>query len=461
MAPKQRTRIVRDSMGQLRVPATALYGASTQRAIENFPISNRHVPRQLIAAVGLIKRQAAAANCELGLIDRQRSKAISIAAAEVERGRHDAQFLVDVFQTGSGTSTNMNANEVIAARAEKIARGVKIHPNDHVNLGQSSNDVFPSAIHIAAAAGWKNDLRPALLLLQKGLASKAKTFKRIVKTGRTHLQDATPITLGQEFGGYAAQVSNSIERIDRSLKSILELPLGGTAVGTGINTHRRFARMVIGRIAKQTGIKFFEARNHFEAQGAKDGLLDFSASLRGAACMLAKVANDLRWLGSGPNCGLGELILPAVQPGSSIMPGKVNPVIAESVLMVSAQVIGNDAAVVYGCTTGSVFELNVMMPIIALNILDSIALLAAAACNLNKRCVSGIKADERRLKQLADANISIATALVPEIGYDLAAEIAKEAHVTRESVLDVARKRRILPDAKLRKLLDPRNFTGS
>ena len=450
-----KTRVERDTMGEMQVPEDAYYAAQTQRALENFPISGIRMPRAMISALGLVKRCAAVVNTELGLLDAPRRDAIVKAALEVEAGKLDSHFPVDIFQTGSGTSSNMNTNEVLARRSQELASGdLKIHPNDHVNMSQSSNDVFPTAIHIALATQLSSALLPALHLLKGSLEKKATEFATIVKTGRTHLADATPITLGQEFSGYASQVAHGISRIERSLVSILELPLGGTAVGTGINTPPKFSAQVIAELAKQTKLSFFEAENHFEAQAAKDGLVEMSGQLRTVACSLGKIANDLRWMGSGPRCGLGEIFLPEVQPGSSIMPAKVNPVICESVLMVMAQVIGNDAAVTVGNQSGSILELNVMMPVMAYNILQSTALLAASARNLAVQCVDGVQPNLERIHELAEANLSTVTALAPKIGYEKAASLAKEAYKSGSSIREVAVKHQVLPVEELNKLLD-------
>ena len=458
-------RVEKDSMGEMQVPADAYYGAQTQRACENFPISGIRIPRSMIAALGLIKQSAAEINLEMGLLDKDLTGAIVKAAQEVREGKLDSQFVVDIFQTGSGTSSNMNTNEVIARRAKEIlgsenSNGAKnVHPNDHVNMGQSSNDVFPTSIHIAVAIELTNKLIPALKVLEDSLAKKQKEYAKIVKTGRTHLQDATPITLGQEFGGYKRQVEQSIERIKRSIVTILELPLGGTAVGTGLNTPDGFPAKVIARIAKNTGLGFFEAKDHFEAQSAKDALVEMSGQLRTVACSLAKIANDIRWLASGPRCAIAEIQLPSVQPGSSIMPGKVNPVIAESLLMVCAQVIGNDATVHVGGATGSIFELNMMMPVMGNAILQSIELLSTSSVNFAQKCVDGIEANVDRLNDLAEASIAICTALAPKIGYDLAAELAKEAFKTGKPLRQVAKERKVLPDAELDKVLDLDSMT--
>ncbi len=431
-------RIERDTMGEMRVPASALYGAQTARALENFPISGRGLPRPFIRALGLIKSAAAKVN---GLPEIER------AAEEVVDGRHDAQFAVDVFQTGSGTSTNMNANEV-------IGRLAGAHPNDDVNRGQSSNDVIPAAMHVAAAETVAARLLPAMRELERSLARKAEQFHDVIKIGRTHLQDATPIRLGQEFGGYARQVGASAARIEAALPGIYELPLGGTAVGTGLNAPPGFAAAVIAGIARRTGLPFVEAPNHFEAQAAKDAICFLSAALRTYAVALTKIANDIRWLGSGPRCGLGELKLPAVQPGSSIMPGKVNPVIAESVLMVCAQVIGYDATIAW-CAAAGNFELNVMMPVMAWDLLDGIELLANATRNFAAKLIDGLEVDRARAGGFVEQSLAMGTALAPVIGYDRAAALVKEAYATGRTVREVARERAGLPEERLVELMDP------
>lgn len=449
-------RTEKDTMGEMQVPTWAYWAASTQRAVENFPISGIRIPRSMIAAMGLIKRAAAISNTELKLLDEQRKNIILQVCDEVESGKLDDHFVVDIFQTGSGTSSNMNANEVIANRAKEIAGqgDLKFHPNDHINMSQSSNDVFPTTIHIAAALEVAKNLIPALEELANSLKKKSVEFSGIVKTGRTHLMDATPITLGQEFSGYQSQIEHGIARLKRSLESLLELPLGGTAVGTGINTHPQFAKKAVAEISKRSGLKFFEATNHFEAQAAKDGIVEVSGQLKTIACSFAKIANDIRWLSSGPRCGLGEIFLPEVQPGSSIMPAKVNPVIAESVLMVVAQVIGNDTAITVSGHSGSILELNVMMPVMAHNLLQSITLLAASARNFKNKCIDGIKANTERLHQLAEASLTICTALVPIIGYDKSATLAKEAYKSGLSLREVALKHKVLPEEELNKVLD-------
>lgn len=458
----QATRIERDSMGEMVVPAEAFYGASTARAVENFPISGLRLPRRFLWALGLIKKAAAETNVELGLLDPRLGGAIAQAAAEVAEGKLDDQFVVDVFQTGSGTSTNMNANEVIANRANEILggqRGAKnpVHPNDHVNLGQSSNDVIPTAIHLAALAAIEEELIPALASLQEALSTKAQEFMPVVKTGRTHLQDATPIRLGQEFTGYAGQVERAIRRLRSVEPELSEVALGGTAVGTGINTHPEFARRVCQRLSSETGLPIRETDNHFQAQSTLDGIVQAHGTLNSVAVSLMKIANDIRWLGSGPRAGLGEITLPEVQPGSSIMPGKVNPVIAEALTMVCAQVMGNNTTVTVAGQSGN-FELNVMMPVAAHNLLQSITLLAAATRNFVDRCVKGLKATSRG-PEMVERGLAIATALVPAIGYDAAAEIAKEAARIGDTVRDVARRRTNLSEEDLDRLLNPELMT--
>jgi fumarate hydratase, class II len=448
------TRMERDSMGEMAVPKEALYGAQTARAVDNFPISGWRFPREFIWAIGLIKKEAARVNAELGVVPANVADAIGRAAEEVQDGRWDAQFVVDIFQTGSGTSTNMNANEVIATRARALLNGEKVHPNDHVNQGQSSNDVIPSAIHLAAFHSIWQRLTPALRELAAELERKAKEFWDVLKIGRTHLQDATPIRLGQEFSGYASQVDHGLERLKMIEPHLGELALGGTAVGTGINTHPEFASRVIARIMRETGLPLCEARNHFEAQGAKDACVEVSGILRTIAISLVKIANDIRFLGSGPRLGYGELVLPATQPGSSIMPGKVNPVMCEMLMQVVAQVIGNDAAITFAASHGN-FELNVMMPVIAHNLLQSISLLAHGAQVFSRRCVAGLQANRMRCEGGIEQSLAMCTALAPLIGYDKAAEIAKKAHQSGKTVREVAREISGLEQAVLEKALDP------
>ncbi len=418
-------RIEHDTMGEVRVPRSALWRAQTQRAVENFPISGRPLDPALIHALARIKASAAVVNAELGVVDPVIADAIVAAAEQVAAGEYDDQFPIDVFQTGSGTSTNMNVNEVLASLATD-ALGNNVHPNDHVNASQSSNDTFPSAIHVAATAGVVEDLLPALDHLAESLRNKANEFAEVVKSGRTHLMHATPVTLGQEFGGYAAQIRRGSQRLDAVLPRVAELPLGGTAVGTGINTPAGFAAKVIVELNRRTGLSLTEATDHFEAQGARDGLVELSGQLKTIAVSLTKICNDLRWMGSGPRAGLGEIALPDLQPGSSIMPGKVNPVICEAVLMVAAQVIGNDAAITAGGAAGN-FELNVMLPMIARNVLESIRLLANASRLLADRCVDGVTANVDHCRTLAESSPSIVTPLNRYIGYENAAAVAKSA----------------------------------
>ena len=428
-------RIERDTMGEVRVPAAALWKAQTQRAVENFPISGIPINSELIAALGLIKEAAAKTNAKLGVLSQEHADAIAKAASEIAANQHDGEFPLDVFQTGSGTSSNMNANEVIASLAT-AQLGAAVHPNDHVNASQSSNDVFPSAIHIAATYHLVYTLLPALGHLEAALNQKAEEFAEVVKCGRTHLMDATPVTLGQEFGGYAAQVRHGLERVDSALPRVAELPLGGTAVGTGINTPAGFAESVITMIADKTDLPLTEARNHFEAQGAQDALVEASGVLRTIAVSLYKIANDVRWMGSGPRAGLGEISLPDLQPGSSIMPGKVNPVICEATLMVCAQVIGNDGAVTFAGASGH-FELNVMLPVIARNLLESIQLLANVSRLLADKCVVGIQANVEHCRTLAESSPSIVTPLNRYIGYENAATVAKQALKEGKTIREV------------------------
>ncbi|MFD5497062.1 class II fumarate hydratase [Streptomyces sp. NPDC127091] len=428
-------RIEHDSMGEVKVPADAKWRAQTQRAVENFPVSGQRLERAHIEALARIKGAAAKVNADLGVLDEEIAGAIGAAAAEVAEGTWDEHFPVDVFQTGSGTSSNMNTNEVIATLAtERLGRAV--HPNDHVNASQSSNDVFPSSIHIAATAAVTRDLMPALEHLAASLERKAEEFADVVKSGRTHLMDATPVTLGQEFGGYAAQMRYGVERLHASLPRLAELPLGGTAVGTGINTPPGFSAAVIAEVARVTGLPLTEARDHFEAQGARDGIVETSGQLRTIAVGLTKITNDLRWMASGPRTGLAEIALPDLQPGSSIMPGKVNPVVPEAVLMVCAQVMGNDAAVATAGASGN-FELNVMLPVIAKNVLESIRLLANASRLLADRTVDGIVADRERAREYAESSPSVVTPLNRYIGYEEAAKVAKKALAERRTIRQV------------------------
>lgn len=459
------TWVERDSMGEVIIPDGALWGAQTQRAVENFPISGRRFGRIFVRALGLVKWAAAKANLALGGLDPTLGDAILRACEEVIAGVHDEQFPVDVYQTGSGTSSNMNANEVIANRAIQLLGGqvgsrTPVHPNDHVNMSQSSNDVIPTAMHVAAVLGIREELIPALERLRDALAERAVAFDGIVKTGRTHLQDATPIRLGQEFRGYAAQVDKGIERARKAIAALAELPLGGTAVGSGVNCPAGFAVRAIAEINRATGEAFAEAGDHFEANSARDGAVEVSGQLKTIAVSLTKIANDIRWLGSGPRDGLGELRLPAVQPGSSIMPGKVNPVMAEALILAAAQVIGYDGAITQG-GLGSVFELNMMMPLIAQNLLEGVQLLANASRLFADRCVRGIEADEERIRERVAGNLALATALAPAIGYDRAAEVAKEAYRSGRTVRQVALAWEVLPPEELDAILDPRRMTGA
>jgi fumarate hydratase, class II len=450
-------------MGELEVPADAYYGASTMRARLNFPISDLRFPRDFIRALGLIKQQAAIVNQELGLLDADIAGAIASAADDVVEGRLDSQFIVDIFQTGSGTSTNMNANEVISNRAieqlgGRLGSRDPVHPNDHVNLGQSSNDVIPTAIHVAAAVTLDRDLLPALAELEASLREKSREFWPVIKTGRTHLQDATPIRLGQEFLGWAGQVERAGRRCRAALEELRELALGGTAVGTGVSTHPEFAARVIARLADICGQNFRETDNHFQAQGTLDNIVSAHGALRSTALSLYKIACDIRLLGCGPRAGIAEIALPAVQPGSSIMPGKVNPVIAESLTMVAAQVVGNDATVAFAGGPGSYLELNVMMPVAAHNLLESIAILATSARNFAHQCIDGITATDNG-PRLVERGLMTCTGLVPRIGYDAAASIAKEAFAGGRTVREVAREMTDLTEAELDALLDPEAMT--
>ena len=457
------TRIERDSMGEMRIPADRLYGAQTERARQNFPISGLRFDRRFLEAIGAIKRVAAEVNLELGLLDEERAEAIRRAATEVMEGALDDHFVLDIFQTGSGTSTNMNANEVIANRAIQLMGGEigsrdPVHPNDHVNLGQSSNDVIPTATHVSALLAVRRELIPALAELREVLTSKAKEFDAIPKAGRTHLQDATPVRLGQEFAGYASQVTHGIRRLGHASESLAELAIGGTAVGTGINTHPEFGSRVAQGLSELLGAGFREAEDHFEAQSARDAAVELSGALKTIACSLTKIANDLRWLASGPRTGLGEIQLPAVQPGSSIMPGKVNPVMAESVCQVAAQVIGNDAAITIGGQAGN-FELNVMIPVIAHNLLESIAILASVSREFTARCVAGITANAERCRRNAESTAALATVLAPEIGYDKAAEVAKRSLAEEKTLREIVLEEGLLSEEELDRILDFRTMT--
>ena len=452
-------RIENDSLGEVRVPADALYGAQTQRAVENFPISGQRVGRGFIQALGLLKKAAALTNEELGNLDGKIAEAIATAAGEVAVGEWDGEFVVDVYQTGSGTSTNMNANEVVAHRANQIlGHDGSVHPNDHVNFGQSSNDVIPSAIHIAARLAMERELIPSLTHLRDALSEKAGAFDHIVKSGRTHLMDATPVRLGQQFGGYAHQLTKGIERVRRASKELAELALGGTAVGTGINTHPEFAPRVIALVSAELDLDFIEAENHFEAQAAKDAAVNAAGALNTIATSFFKIADDIRWLASGPTSGISEILIPAVQPGSSIMPGKVNPVMCEAMMMVAARVMGNHTTVPIAGQRGN-FELNVMMPVLAQALLESITLLSNVARTFADRCVKGIEANEPRATELLEKNPSIATALNPYVGYDEATEVAKEAARKGLSVRDVVEEKGLLKPEEINEALDVRAMT--
>jgi fumarate hydratase class II len=448
-------RVEHDSMGEVRVPAHAHWGAQTQRAIENFPISGLAIEASLVHALATIKAEAARVNAKLREVPQVKkpvADAIAAAAEQVAAGEYDDHFPIDVFQTGSGTSSNMNANEVIARLASE-ALGETVHPNDQVNASQSSNDVFPSAVHLAVAAGIDGEVIPAVEQLVAELRKKQRAFAKIVKSGRTHLMDATPVTLGQEFGGYAAQLEDDIARLRDCLPRVCALPLGGTAVGTGINAPKRFAKQVIERLAARTGLPLTEARDHFAAQGARDALVEASGQLRTLAVSLFKIANDIRWMGSGPRTGLAEIRIPDLQPGSSIMPGKVNPVLAEVVTQVSVQVFGNDAAVAFAGTQGN-FELNVFIPLMARNLLEAIRLLAASCRVFAQRCIAGIEPNVERLKEYAESSPSIGTALNPYLGYETAAEVVKEATKSGRSVRDVVKRRKLMTDEELDRALD-------
>jgi fumarate hydratase class II len=453
-------RIEKDSLGEVRVPESALYGAQTQRAVENFPISGQRFGRRMIEALGIVKWAAAETNGEMGSLEPAVAAAIAGAAREVAEGRWDAEFPVDVYQTGSGTSSNMNANEVIARLASRAlaSAGAKVHPNDHVNFAQSSNDVIPTAIHVAARMALEKDLLPALEELRSALSEKASELDQVVKSGRTHLMDATPVRLGQEFGGYARQIELGIARVRAGSAELAEVALGGTATGTGINTAPGFAGRTIARISKETGLEFREAANHFEAQGARDGLVQAHGALNTLAASLLKVADDIRWLASGPTSGIAEILLPAVQPGSSIMPGKVNPVLAEALMMVAARVAGNHTTMTIAGGRGN-FELNVMMPVMAHAFLESAALLAGACRAFTSRCLRGIKANESRARELLERNPAIATALNLHIGYDKAAEVAKRAAREGRSVRDIVLELGLLDPGAVDAALDVRGMT--
>jgi len=449
-------RIERDSMGELKVPADALYGAQTQRAVDNFPISGLTMPRQFIRALGLIKSAAAQVNSDLGHLSKAKARTIRRSAERVAAGEFDRQFPIDVFQTGSGTSSNMNANEVIAHLASAI--GSKVHPNDDVNMGQSSNDVIPTAIQVSAALTVSEQLLPALAHLKATLERRARELKKVPKTGRTHLMDAMPVTFGQELGGWAAQVRSSIERVRDAMKRMCRLPQGGTAVGTGINADARLGPRICIQLRKATGVRFESADNFFEGMSSQDAAVELSGQLKTLACVLMKIANDLRWMNSGPLAGLGEIELPALQPGSSIMPGKVNPVIPEAMTMVCAQVIGNDATITIAGQSGN-FQLNVMLPVVALNLLQSIEILANASRALADRSIAGFTVRQDRIKQALDKNPILVTALNPVIGYEKGAATAKQAYKQGRPILDVALETTGLPKSRLKALLDPMALT--
>ncbi|MFK7884984.1 MAG: class II fumarate hydratase [Phycisphaerales bacterium] len=474
------TRIEKDSMGQMPVPSDVLYGASTQRAVLNFPISGRPVPEEIILAYAMLKRAAARANESLGKLPALKAAAIDDACGQIlegltDRGGISRHFPIDIFQTGSGTSTNMNANEVIAnlvcltndapigssKNAEYLSGDSAVHPNDHVNMGQSSNDTFPTAMHVAAAVAIHEKLLPAVRSLAEELEAKAAAWDDVIKIGRTHLADATPIRLGQEFSGYASQMRHAEDRLHRALSVLSELAIGGTAVGTGINTHPEFSARVSERLSAATGISFREADNHFEANHAKDAYVEASGVLKTIAVSLSKIANDVRWLGSGPRCGIGELKIPAIQPGSSIMPGKVNPVICEAVMMVSCQVVGNDAAITMGGLggVGSLIDLNVAMPVMASNMIDSINLLTGACDTFNSRLLKDLEPDRERCEALIEGSLAMCTSLVPEIGYDASAKLAYDAFAQGKTVRQVALEQNLVSEARLTELLDPRSMT--
>lgn len=456
-----KVRIEKDSMGEMEVPIDALYGASTMRAVLNFPISDLKFSREFIRALGLIKQSAAKANMDLGFLDIEIGKAIVEAAEEVIEGKLDQHFVLDIFQTGSGTSTNTNANEVIANRASQLMGGELgsrlVHPNDNVNLGQSSNDVIPTAIHVSSLIAIKEQLEPALNTLSKSLNDKSQEFWSVIKTGRTHLQDATPIRLGQEFSGFAGQIENGVVRVERIKEALSEVALGGTAVGTGVNTHPEFSSRVCKIVSEVAGISVRETSNHFQAQSTLDAAVEASGTLRAIATSLHKIANDIRFMACGPRAGIGEIILPEVQPGSSIMPGKINPVISESVIQVVAQVYGNDATVAVS-GQGGYFELNTMMPVVAFNILQSISLLASSANNFAVQCVDGIQSTSTG-PDMVERGLMLGTALAPEIGYDLAADIAKTAAREGSTIREVAKIKTELTDDKLTELLNPEEMT--
>jgi fumarate hydratase class II len=454
---EQAVRIERDSMGEVRVPAQALYGAQTQRAVDNFPVSGLRFPRAFLRALGMLKGAAAAVNQELGLLEPEVASAIQQAARQVEEGSFDDEFPIDIFQTGSGTSTNMNANEVVAALASRQLKR-KVHPNDHVNMSQSSNDVIPAAIHLSAALEVKQALIPALEHLAKTIERRAAELDHVVKTGRTHLMDALPVRMGQELGGWSAQVRMGMERLASTLPRLCELALGGTAVGTGVNAHPEFGRRVAARLAAQTGLPLVASRNYFASLSSQDAAVELSGQLKTAAVALMKIANDLRWMNSGPQAGLAEIALPDLQPGSSIMPGKVNPVIPEAVAMVGAQVIGNDATITVAGQSGN-FQLNVMLPVAAYNLLQSVALLARAAALLADKAIAGFAVNEARVAELVDKNPILVTALNPVIGYEQGAKIAKRAYAEGRRVKEVAAEMTALSRQELDRILDPRRMT--
>ncbi|MEE8572063.1 MAG: class II fumarate hydratase [Gemmatimonadota bacterium] len=454
----------KDSMGPVRIPADMLYGAQTERARQNFPISRLRFDRRFLYALGVIKRAAAEVNEELGLLDSERAGAIKQAAQEMMDGDLDGNFVLDIFQTGSGTSTNMNANEVIANRANLILGGevgtkMPVHPNDHVNMGQSSNDVIPTAVHVSALFAVEGELLPALTHLQAALEAKADEFDGVYKAGRTHLQDATPMRLGQEFGGYTSQVAHGVRRVENARESLRELAIGGTAVGTGINTHPEFGSRMSARISEISGVEFREAENHFEAQAARDATVEMSGMLKVVACSLMKIANDIRWLASGPRTGIGELNLPELQPGSSIMPGKVNPVMSEMLTMVAAQVIGNDTAITIGGERGN-FELNVMIPVMIHNLLESIEILSTGSRTFADRCVSGITVNADRCLRNAETTGSLSTVLVPQIGYDRAAEVAKKSLKEDKTLREVVQEMNLMSDEELDEIIDFAKMTA-
>ena len=455
-------RVEKDSMGEMRVPVDSLFGASTQRAVLNFPVSDKRFSRVFLEALGAVKAASASANMKLGKLDPALGEPVRKAALAVRDGEYDAHFVVDIYQTGSGTSTHTNANEVIANVAnvglgEPIGKKSPVHPNDHVNMGQSSNDVIPTAIHVSAVLDVERSLLPALDALEEALSKKAEAFRDVVKTGRTHLQDATPVTLGQEFSGYAVQIKNCRGRIGRSLENLKELAIGGTAVGTGINTHPKFAGLVCADLSKQFGTDFREAPNHFESLAAKDTCVEASGTLKVLAVALTKIANDIRWLSSGPRTGLGEIAIPETQPGSSIMPGKINPVIAESVLQVAAQVMGNDVTIGVGGASGN-FELNVMMPVIAFNLLDSTRLLANVCGIFKEKCIDGIEANAERAAETIERGLSLVTAFAPVIGYDKAGALSQQAFRENKTIRELAKEQKLFSDEELDRLLDPRSM---